>query len=412
MGAHQEIGVGMRVLLVTDAYFPTRTSVAILLYELAQTFLEEGKKVSIVVPSASQTEDVIFSSQEGCQIITVKALQTKDVNYLRRTVSEFLNPWLMWRLLKKNPDFMQAVYLGVIWYSPSIFWGPLIKQLKGHFRCGSYLILRDLFPDWALHLGLLRNGLTYRLLKRVERYQYAQADTIGVQSPNNLLYFKKNYPQVTARLEVLWNWARPQGSTQNMPSPIVLEETPLQGRIIFVYAGNLGVAQGIPTLLRLIEALNNHPELGFLIVGRGSEKAKIEAFVAKRQLSNTVVCEEIDPFAIAALFKQCHAGLLFLDHKHRTHNIPGKLVAYLQSGLPVFAVVNPGNDLIELIPRYQIGEVDVSENIEALKIKVLSLVRQIQQDSYIQKRARDLANTLFNAKAKAQQILAALEGRS
>ena len=65
-----------------------------------------------------------------------------------------------------------------------------------------------------------------------------------------------------------------------------------------------------------------------------------------------------------------------------------------------------------LIPRYQIGEVDVSENIEALKIKILSLARQIQQDSYIQKRARDLANTLFNAKAKAQQILAALEGRA
>ena len=94
----------MHVLIVTDAYFPSRTSVAVLLYELAQTFLEDHVEVSIIVPSPTQLEPLIFEVQEGCSIIYVKALQTKDVNYVRRTFSEFINPWLIWRKLKRSTE--------------------------------------------------------------------------------------------------------------------------------------------------------------------------------------------------------------------------------------------------------------------------------------------------------------------
>jgi len=402
----------MHVLIVTDAYFPARTSVAVLLYELAQTFLEDQVQVTLIVPSATQAQALIFQEQEGCTVIYVRALQTKDVKYARRTFSEFVNPWLIWRALKSNSRFTNLSVDGVIWYSPSIFWGPLVRRLKLFFGCKSYLILRDMFPDWALHLGVIEKGLPYRFLKAVEHYQYQQADTIGIQSPNNLLYFQKHHPDVKAKLEVLWNWARPLHIITKVPCTIDVSKTPIASRVIFVYAGNIGIAQGMQTFLQLIESLKENADIGFLIVGRGSEAEAIKQVIHHQDLHNALVFDEIAPFEIPGLFEQCNVGLMFLDRRHQTHNIPGKLVTYLQSGLPVLAIVNPGNDLLELIPRYQIGEVDASENIEALKIKVLSLAHQIRQDNRIQQRAQDLANTLFNAKAKTQQILSALEGRS
>lgn len=395
----------MHVLIVTDAYFPSRTSVAVLLYELSQTFIQEKVSVSIIVPSALQIEPIVFNGQEGCQIISVKALPTKDLNYVRRTLNEFINPWKMWRTLRQSPQFSALHIDGVIWYSPSIFWGPLVKRLKQYFKCRSYLILRDMFPDWALHLGIIKKGLPYFLLKAVEQYQYRQADTIGIQSPNNLLYFQKHQPLVKAKLEVLWNWARPLHAITKALCSIHVSQTSIAGRVIFVYAGNIGVAQGMQTFLSLIESLKNNSEIGFLIVGRGSEAEMIKQAVHHQNLHNAVVFDEISPFEIPGLFEQCHVGLMFLDRRHQTHNIPGKFVTYLQSGLPVLAIVNPGNDLLKLVPEHNIGVAYEGDDLQLLKQKVLALARQVREDKQMADRCKAFANSLFESKTIAHQIL-------
>jgi glycosyltransferase involved in cell wall biosynthesis len=396
----------MHVLIVTDAYFPSRTSVAVLLYELSQTFIQEKVSVSIIVPSATQIEPIIYTEQEGCQIISVKALPTKDLNYARRTLNELMNPWMIWRTLKRSSQFSKLNIDGVIWYSPSIFWGPLIKRLKQYFHCRSYLILRDMFPDWALHLGIIKKGLPYLFLKMIERYQYQQADTIGIQSPNNLLYFQQHHSDVKAKLEVLWNWARPLDTIAKAPCSIDVSKTPIAGRVIFVYAGNIGVAQGIQTFLNLIESLKNNSDIGFLIVGRGSEAEVIKQHVFQQDLHNAVVFDEIAPFEIPRLFEQCHVGLMFLDRRHQTHNIPGKLVTYLQSGLPILALVNPGNDLLTLAPQHGIGEVYAGDDPEKFSLLALALTNQVRKEkSAIEGRCKVLANSLFGSKQIAHQIL-------
>jgi glycosyltransferase involved in cell wall biosynthesis len=348
--------------------------------------------------------------QEGCQIISVKALPTKDLNYARRTLNEFINPWMMWRTLRQSSQFSTLKIEGVIWYSPSIFWGPLVKRLKRYFQCRSYLILRDMFPDWALHLGIVKKGLPYFFLKMVEQYQYQQANTIGIQSPNNLLYFQQHHPKVKAKLEVLWNWARPLDTLTKVPCSIDVSKTPIAGRAIFVYAGNIGVAQGMQTFLNLIESLKDNPDIGFLIVGRGSEAEAIKNTVLQQDLHNAIVFDEIAPFEIPGLFEQCHVGLMFLDRRHQTHNIPGKFLTYLQSGLPVLAIVNPGNDLLELIPEHKIGVADDGDDLAVLRQKVLMLENQVREDAQMADRCKALANSLFESRAISYQILSTFKG--
>mgnify|MGYP006302255149 FL=1 len=115
-----------RVLILTDAFFPSNSSVAILIDDLAGGLRNQGADVTILIPNANQREQLHITHHEACEIISIKALKTKDIGYIQRTIHEFVNPFLMWRALKKSPHFLERSYQGVIWYSPSIFWLSLI----------------------------------------------------------------------------------------------------------------------------------------------------------------------------------------------------------------------------------------------------------------------------------------------
>ena len=68
-----------------------------------------------------------------------------------------------------------------------------------------------------------------------------------------------------------------------------------------------------------------------------------------------MIYKEIDSNQISDLTKQCHYGLIALDPRHNSHNIPGKFLTYMINGLPVLARLNPNTDLEEIIKRYKIG---------------------------------------------------------
>ena len=391
----------MNVLIVTDTYPPLRTSGAQQIYDLGQAFIQEGHQVSIVTPEPNQTQGIDIQTQEGVQVVRVKCFQTKDVNYIQRTVAELINPFVIWRHLKSSTQMINQKIEGVIWYSPSIFWGPLVKRLKAHYQCKSYLILRDIFPDWALDLGIIKKGPVFWFLKAVEKFQYQQADRIGVQTPNSLTYFVKQHPNLKDKCEVLWIWI---GESKVKPCSIDLSQTSLSGRSIFVYAGNMGVAQNMDCLIDLASELKDRQDIGFVFVGRGSEVARLRRRVADEGLVNTLFFDEIDSDEIPALYAQCKAGILTLDQSHTTHNIPGKLLTYLRSGLPILATVNPGNDLLDLLAHQQVGVgIDSSQLPEVLQA-FNQLLGLVASDSDIRSRCQDLASLLFNPKQAVSQI--------
>ena len=125
-------------------------------------------------------------------------------------------------------------------------------MLKIENKCKSYLILRDIFPQWAVDLGLIKSyGLPYYFFKRVERYLYSTADFIGVQTPANLKYFNGNELNGKGHVEVLQNWL---ASSKSKKCTIDVKNSSLNGRKIFVYAGTLGDAQDLSVFINLAES--------------------------------------------------------------------------------------------------------------------------------------------------------------
>lgn len=392
----------MRIALVADAFPPLRSSGAVQLRDLSREFIRQGHSLCVLLPDPEQDKAWRLEEFDGVQVLRLKAPRTKDIGYVRRTLAEFFMPLAMARCLRKSPLADEA-WDGVVWYSPSIFHGPLVSRIKNSSRCKSYLIIRDIFPEWAVDMGLMGRGLPYHFFSLIARYQYSLADTIGVQTPGNLSYFNDWKKKPARTLEVLNNWL---DKPAHRPCSIQISKTSLAGRKIFVYAGNMGVAQGMDILLDLAERMLPSQDVGFLFVGRGSDAERLRRIALERNLSNVMFFDEIHPDEIPDLYGQCTVGLVALDARHKSHNIPGKFLTYMQSGLPVLANVNTGNDLASLIRSEQVGQVCESNRIEDLHALAGVLLQQLDDDASIVERCRKLFSREFSVKQAVSQIVA------
>ena len=399
------MGKSLRIALIADVFPPLRSSGAVQLRDLSLELLRQGHRPTVMIPASDMKVPWLLEDMQGVQVIRLKAPKAKDMSYARRTVNEFLMPFAMRRSLRKSP-LADVRWDGVVWYSPTIFLGPMANALKRTSGCRSYLIIRDIFPEWAVDMGLLGRGLPYRFLKAIEHYQYSVADVIGAQTPANVGYFKTwAAAKAGRRVEVLQNWL---ADAANVGCSISVAGGPLAGRTIFVYAGNMGVAQGMDIVLNLAERLRGRLDVGFIFVGRGSDAQRLRADAKARLLDNVVFYDEIDPSEITGLYAQCHVGLVALDPRHKTHNIPGKFLTYMQSGLPVLASINPSNDLAELIDGEHVGRVCSDHSVDTLQRLAESLLQDIGADKNIGLRCKALSAKLFSPEAVVKQLVAGL----
>lgn len=394
----------MRIALIADTFPPLRSSGAVQLRDLSREFIRQGHSLCVLLPNSEQDLSWKLEYFDGVQVLRLRAPRTKDIGYVRRTFAEFILPFFMLRSLQTSP-LAKENWDAVVWYSPSIFHGPLVSALKKSCHCKTYLIIRDIFPEWAVDMGLMGRGLPYRFFNAVARYQYSVADVIGVQTPGNKHYFNQWTKKTGRSLEVLQNWLE-------MPAyvrcSIRVEETALAGRKILVYAGNMGVAQGMGILLDLAEKLLHRADLGLLFVGRGNAVAQLKASVQLRQLSNVNFFDEIEPDEIPDLYAQCDIGIVALDPRHKSHNIPGKFITYLQSGLPVLASINHGNDLAQIIRHERVGQVCETANVDELLQLTEKLLDQIENDNSLSNRCKALFEREFSVENTVKQIVAAV----
>lgn len=394
----------MLIALICSDFPPLRTSAAVQIRDLALEFLAQGHEPVVLVP----TEDLGAPWREerfqGVRVLRLAAPAVRAPGYVRRTLAELSLPFAMIRGLARSP-LRDARWDGVAWYSPTTFFGPLIWWLKRRAGCPGYLILRDIFPEWALDLGLLRKGPVYAFFKGVANLQYAMADTIGVQTPSNLPYMAAWSGKGGRTLEVLQNWLAP---APDVGSSIQVATTPLAGRKLFVYIGNMGIAQGMDIFIDLATQLKPRADLGFLFVGRGSDVPRLGAMARERGLDNVMFHDEVDTREMPGLLAQCQAGLLALDPKHKTHNIPGKFLTYLQAGLPVLARVNPGTDVANLIEGERVGAAYTGHSVEEFAAIATRLVDDAAGRQGMGERGRALQARMFSPRSAVAQVVAGL----
>jgi glycosyltransferase involved in cell wall biosynthesis len=118
---------------------------------------------------------------------------------------------------------------------------------------------------------------------------------------------------------------------------------------IFVYGGNLGKPQGIPYIIDCLKAQQSNPDAFFLVVGEGTEYAKLEAYVNEEKPENVKLLKLLPKEDYDRMVAACDVGLIFLDPRFTIPNFPSRLLAYMQAGVPVLACTDPNTDMGKII---------------------------------------------------------------
>ena len=394
----------MRILLLVDCYLPSTKSSAKQVHDLAVEITAAGHQAVVAAPDPSlERRGCRVTDEDGVTVLRVASGRVKGVMRPLRAINEWRLPSVMWRA---GREFFERTPCDLVaYYSPTIFFGPLVRRLTACWGCRSYLILRDIFPQWAVDAGVLRRGgPAFLFFRRKELEQYAAADVIGVQSPANLRYFAEHGWDRRYRLEVLYNWMRLQ--QPDVPRTDDRQRLGLAGKVVFFYGGNLGVAQDVGNLLRLARGLEREPSAHVLLVGDGSEVPRLRREIADGGLGNITLHPAVDQARYLGMLSEFDVGLISLDRGLGTQNFPGKMLGYMYFGLPILASINPGNDLQEILERHGAGCVTINGDDELLLAHALHLARDAELRRRLGAAGRRLLETTFSAAEAARRLLA------
>lgn len=391
----------MRILLLVVYYLPSAMSSAKLIHDLAGEFKRLGHEPIVAAPDENIRHDAETSVEDGITILRIRTGKIKTAGRLLRGINEANLSRALWN---KGSDFFRDHPCDLIlYYSPTIFFGTLVKKLKKLYSCPSYLILRDIFPQWTLDAGVLSKGPIYQYFKYKERQNYEAADIIGVQSHENLDYFAAGGVNNKYRLDVLYNWCKTDG--EKIISSHYREKLGLNGKVVFFYGGNIGVAQDMDNIIRLATRMRDESSAFFLLVGEGSEVQRLRSIVVAEGLTNIAVHDAVGQEEYFSMLSEFDVGLISLDRALKTHNFPGKLLGYMYHSLPVLASINPGNDLKNIIEEHHAGLVSINGEDDQLAANARSLLTDTGLRKGLGKNARKLLESSFSVQRAASQIL-------
>ncbi len=341
-----------KLLLIVDDFLPHSTKVAAkMMYDLAISLKNQGNDVLVLTPLSSLDKNFELRDVQGVNVLFFKSGRIKNLSKVRRAINETLLSYRAWKNCQTY--FAKNRFDGIVYYSPSIFWGNLVGKLKKQYQVKSYLILRDIFPQWTIDNGLMRkNSLIHKYFKYFERINYTQADKIGVMSNANKQWCVANFLN-PEKFEVLPNWTRINPTVTQTDS--LRKKLHLEDKVIFFYGGNIGHAQDMDNLMQLAIQMKNNEKAHFLFVGKGDEVELILERKKEYHLNNVTYIPSVNQEEYFRMLSEIDVGLFNLHPDHKTHNFPGKLLGYMEYSKPILGCVNPGNDLKTVITNAKAG---------------------------------------------------------
>jgi glycosyltransferase involved in cell wall biosynthesis len=259
--------------------------------------------------------------------------------------------------------FFANTHFDLILYStPPITLAGVVRSLKKRNRATTYLMLKDIFPQNAVDLDMMQTrglkGLLYKYFRRKEKKLYAISDYIGCMSPANVSYVLKHNPEVPSEtVHICPNSIEPQdvAITEEERNTMRDKYGIPRDKVVFVYGGNLGKPQGIPFIADCLRSQQDNAQAFFLIVGDGTEYARLEQLVQDVSPKNVKVMQRLPKDDYDRMVSACDVGMIFLDHRFTIPNFPSRLLSYMQAGLPVLACTDPNTDVGEVITEGGFG---------------------------------------------------------
>jgi glycosyltransferase involved in cell wall biosynthesis len=381
----------MKILLVTQYYWPENSRVT----DIAESLQKEGNEVTVLTGLPNYPQGYIY---DGYRKGENRIQEHNDVHIVRARLIErrhdifhrFLNyysfPYYGSKLAKKLPRDFDVVL--AMEESPIMLVKPAIAYAKKHKK-PLIMYEMDLWPESLLAGGITKKSLIYKHYKRVSAKLYSQFDKIVVSTKEHIPYIKALPGCRDLDIDYLAQYADTIFEESNFGS----EDN---GTIDLMFAGNIGKAQSVDTIIKAAALLKDDSRFKFHIVGSGSELENVRKLDAELKTNSVIFYGQRPLEDMPELYKVADAMLVTLEDKpYANMTIPGKVQSYMAVGKPVIGAINGScsgfinNNGVGFVCSSGDGEA-LANLIRGLNIKELKAIGIHSKDVYFKKYSKSI----------------------
>ena len=369
-----------KILLLTQWFDPEPTFKGLV---FARELVQSGFDVEVVTGFPNYPGGIIYDGYkikllqkeiiDGVNVARVPLYPNHDSSALRRIfnyVSFAFTSLIYCLFFAKKADVIYA-------YHPPLTVGVVAIVIRFFRRIPVVYDIQDMWPDTLQSTGMINNKKTLKVIGKVAKWVYNKVDRIVVLSPGfkNLLV-ERSVPE--SKIDVIPNWC----DEESMSEPTLIEAIPFikDKRFKIIFAGNMGRAQSLDTVLKAAEILQEQgASILFAMVGGGVEVERLKSVYIKKGLKNIEFYPPVPMGQVGAYLSSADALLVHLKNDPLFEiTIPSKTQAYMSVGRPILMGVK--GDAADIIRKADAGIVFEPENARSLAEAILE-ISQKDKDS-------------------------------
>lgn len=381
----------MKILIVSQYYWPENSRVT----DIAESLQKKGNEVTVLTGLPNYPQGYIYEGyrkgdnriqeHNGIHIVRATLIERRH-DTLHRLLNYYSFPYYGSKLAKNLSNDFDVVL--AMEESPIMLVKPAIDYAK---KYNKPLIMyeMDLWPESLLAGGITHKSFIYKHYKKVSSKIYSKFDKILVSTKEHIDYIKALPRCNDLDIEYLAQYA-----------DTVFEESDYgnedNGVIDLMFAGNIGKAQSVDTIIKAAALLKEDPKFKFHIVGSGSELENIKKLATKFKTDNVVFYGQKPLEEMPGLYKLADAMLVTLEDKpYANMTIPGKVQSYMAVGKPIIGAIN--GSCANFIKNNNVGFAYPSEDSKALTnliknldLKELQKIGEHSKDVYFKKYSKSI----------------------
>ena len=393
----------MHILLVHQVFLTAEQAGGTRHYEFARHCVEKGHQVTVV------TSDVDYLT--GKQIDGPRDECIGGIHVRRAHMISSIHRSFVWRIIAFISFMFSSVAVAleadeidiVMGTSPPLFQVASAWVVAAIRRKPLLVEIRDLWPDFAIDMGVLKNPVLIWLARRLESFLYGRADHILVNSPAYREYLLER--GLTAdRISFIPNGVDPTMFDPAEDGRALREELGLEGKFVAVYTGAIGPANDIPTLVRAAEHLHEDDDFRLLIVGDGKARPEVERLIAAKGLTNVILTgprPKSQMQQVLGAADVCVATLQPIPMFAMTY--PNKVFDYLAAGRPI--VLGIDGVVREVVEDAKAGVFATPGDDSAIADAIAGLKADRRAASEMGLRGREYVTRNFNRRQHAAEFL-------
>ncbi|MDP6785598.1 MAG: glycosyltransferase family 4 protein [Rhodospirillales bacterium] len=367
----------MHILFLTENFPPETNAAATRVYERACFWVDWGHRVTVVTCAPNFPRGKLFPGYEnlwrqseemsGIRVVRVKTFITRNEGVVLRTLDflSFMATGFAAGLRESWPDVIVAT-------SPQFFaavagWGlGAARNVPFVFELG------DLWPASIVAVGALHEGLSLRMMEKLELYLYRRSECVVALTGA----FKENLTArgtSPAKIAVVVNGVDLSRYGPRPRDKGLAEMWGLEGCFVVGYVGTHGMAHALGSVLDAADRMRHVERLRFILVGSGAERTKLMTEARQRRLDNVIFMPPQPKDDIAAVWSLCDVALVHLRNSPVFREvIPSKMFEAMGMGLPLM-VASPDGEASRILATDQAGIWVPAEDPDALARATMKL---------------------------------------